>query len=62
MRAGFKAVPQLRISLTYDIPATSGQRPVRGGLVPAGGHNPFSDHDDFANVSEPADHEPPGGA
>jgi hypothetical protein len=48
---GFKAVPQLRISLTYDIPRDvqlAGQYAV--DAFPQEKHNPFSDHDDFANV------------
>jgi hypothetical protein len=48
---GFKAVPQLRISLTYNIP----QDVQKAGryLVdsfPEEEHNPITDHDDFANV------------
>ncbi|MEV6878728.1 DUF1996 domain-containing protein [Amycolatopsis sp. NPDC051128] len=48
---GFKAVPQLQISLTYDIP-----RDIQLGkqykvdAFPQEKHNPLSDHDDFANV------------
>nr|WP_239570329.1 DUF1996 domain-containing protein [Lentzea nigeriaca] len=48
---GFKAVPQLRISLTYNIPRDvqlKGQYKVDS--FPEEAHNPFSDHDDFANV------------
>ncbi|NUT45949.1 MAG: DUF1996 domain-containing protein [Saccharothrix sp.] len=48
---GFTAVPQLRISLTYDIPRevqVAGQYSV--DAFPQEEHNPFSDHDDFANV------------
>jgi Domain of unknown function (DUF1996) len=48
---GFKAVPQLRISLTYNIPLDvqkKGQYKVDS--FPEEEHNPFSDHDDFANV------------
>ncbi|MEU4765790.1 DUF1996 domain-containing protein [Actinosynnema sp. NPDC023794] len=48
---GFKAVPQLRISLTYNIPRdvqVAGQYAV--DAFPQEEHNPFSDHDDFANV------------
>ncbi|MGM1063019.1 DUF1996 domain-containing protein [Saccharothrix sp. Mg75] len=48
---GFKAIPQLRISLTYDIPRdvqVNGQYAVDS--FPQEAHNPFSDHDDFANV------------
>ncbi|MDX3661530.1 DUF1996 domain-containing protein [Streptomyces sp. ID05-26A] len=48
---GFKAVPQLRISLTYDIPLDV-QKAGRYAVdsFPEEEHNPFSDHDDFANV------------
>jgi hypothetical protein len=48
---GFKAVPQLRITLTYNIPQDvqeKGQYKVDS--FPEEEHNPFSDHDDFANV------------
>ncbi|QFU93507.1 DUF1996 domain-containing protein [Amycolatopsis sp. YIM 10] len=48
---GFTAVPQLRISLTYEIPREvqlAGQYKV--DAFPEEDHNPFSDHDDFANV------------
>ncbi|RZQ62583.1 DUF1996 domain-containing protein [Amycolatopsis suaedae] len=48
---GFTAVPQLRISLTYDIPREvqlAGQYKVDS--FPEEDHNPLSDHDDFANV------------
>jgi hypothetical protein len=48
---GFKAVPQLRISLTYNIPQEI-QKAGRYAVdsFPEEEHNPFSDHDDFANV------------
>ncbi|MBN6036798.1 DUF1996 domain-containing protein [Amycolatopsis sp. 195334CR] len=48
---GFTAVPQLRISLTYEIPREvqlAGQYKV--DAFPEEDHNPLSDHDDFANV------------
>jgi uncharacterized protein DUF1996 len=48
---GFKAVPQLRTTLTYDIPRDiqlKGQYKVDS--FPNEEHNPVSDHDDFANV------------
>ena len=48
---GFKAVPQLQISLTYDIPhdiQVAGQYKVDS--FPQEHHNPLADHDDFANV------------
>ncbi|MFD9741408.1 DUF1996 domain-containing protein [Umezawaea sp. NPDC059074] len=48
---GFKAVPQLRVTLTYNIPRDiqkKGQYKVDS--FPTESHNPVSDHDDFANV------------
>jgi hypothetical protein len=48
---GFKAIPQLRISLTYNIPPDvqkNGQFKVDS--FPEEKHNPASDHNDFANV------------
>jgi hypothetical protein len=48
---GFKAVPQLRITLTYNIPQDvqeKGQYKVDSFEQEQ--HNPASDHDDFANV------------
>ncbi|MEV6238384.1 DUF1996 domain-containing protein [Lentzea sp. NPDC051838] len=48
---GFMAVPQLRISLTYNIPRDVQQRgDYAVDSFPEEKHNPFSDHDDFANV------------
>ncbi|WP_158889168.1 DUF1996 domain-containing protein [Amycolatopsis anabasis] len=50
-KSGFTAVPQLRISLTYDIPREvqlAGQYKVDS--FPEEDHNPASEHDDFANV------------
>ena len=50
--AGFVAIPQLRISISYAIP-----RPVqiKGQFAldsfPEENHNPFSDHNDFVNVN-----------
>ncbi|MFS8099559.1 DUF1996 domain-containing protein [Lentzea alba] len=50
-KKGFKAVPQLRISLTYDIPREIQQQGRYAvDAFPEEEHNPFSDHDDFANV------------
>jgi hypothetical protein len=50
-RNGFKAVPQLRITLTYDIPHdVQVNRQYKVDSFPQEKHNPFSDHDDFANV------------
>lgn len=49
--AGFKAVPQLKITLVYRIPhdvQVKGQYKV--DAFPEEKHNPRSDHDDFANV------------
>jgi hypothetical protein len=49
--AGFKAVPQLQISLTYDIPHdVQVKKQYKVDAFPQEKHNPFSDHDDFANV------------
>ncbi|OXM53202.1 DUF1996 domain-containing protein [Amycolatopsis alba] len=48
---GFKNVPQLKITLVYDIPLniqTAGQFAVDAFAQEK--HNPRSDHDDFANV------------
>ncbi|RSN62970.1 hypothetical protein DMH01_10140 [Amycolatopsis sp. WAC 04182] len=48
---GLTAVPELTISLTYEIPRqiqVAGQYKVDS--FPEEDHNPFSDHDDFANV------------
>ncbi|NKQ56859.1 DUF1996 domain-containing protein [Amycolatopsis sp. K13G38] len=48
---GFVAVPQLRISLVYNVPRDvqlAGQYKVDS--FPEESHNPRSDHDDFANV------------
>ncbi|WNV88839.1 DUF1996 domain-containing protein [Umezawaea sp. Da 62-37] len=48
---GFQAIPQLRITLTYDIPADVQQNAqYKVDSFPAEEHDPFSDHDDFANV------------
>ncbi|RAS71202.1 uncharacterized protein DUF1996 [Lentzea atacamensis] len=50
-KKGFKAVPQLRISLTYNIPREIQQQGRYAvDAFPEEEHNPFSDHDDFANV------------
>ncbi|MEV6643521.1 DUF1996 domain-containing protein [Amycolatopsis sp. NPDC051371] len=49
--AGFKAVPQLRITLVYDIPHDSQvKKQYKVDSFPDENHNPLSDHDDFANV------------
>ncbi|MGI6876448.1 DUF1996 domain-containing protein [Amycolatopsis sp. 3B14] len=50
-KRGFVVVPQLRITLVYDIPRdvqVAGQYKVDS--FPEESHNPRSDHDDFANV------------
>ena len=48
---GFKAIPQLRITLTYNIPRDVQQKgQYKVDSFPEEKHNPFSDHDDFANV------------
>jgi hypothetical protein len=50
-RSGFKAVPQLRITLTYNIPLdVQRNAQYKVDSFPQEEHNPFSDHDDFANV------------
>ncbi|MEV1143780.1 DUF1996 domain-containing protein [Micromonospora sp. NPDC049799] len=49
---GFTAIPQLRISISYDIPRTvqlKGQYALDS--FPEENHNPFSDHNDFINVN-----------
>ncbi|MCX2948925.1 DUF1996 domain-containing protein [Lentzea sp. NEAU-D7] len=49
---GFKAIPQLRISISYDISRDvqeNGQYQL--DAFPEENHNPFSDHNDFANVN-----------
>ncbi|MFD2418950.1 DUF1996 domain-containing protein [Amycolatopsis pigmentata] len=54
-KQGFKAVPQLRITLTYSIPRDvqlNGQYKVDAFAQEK--HNPLSDHDDFANVMSQA--------
>ncbi|GIF23555.1 hypothetical protein BJ973_004164 [Actinoplanes tereljensis] len=50
--AGFKAIPQLRITIAYDI-ARDDQVNGRYALdsFPEENHNPFSDHNDFINVN-----------
>jgi uncharacterized protein DUF1996 len=48
---GFKAVPQLRVTLTYNIPQDVQQKgQYKVDAFPFEEHNPKSDHDDFANV------------
>ncbi|WP_326950373.1 MULTISPECIES: DUF1996 domain-containing protein [unclassified Amycolatopsis] len=48
---GFKAVPQLQITLTYDIPHDiQVKKQYKVDSFPQEHHNPLSDHDDFANV------------
>ncbi|MEV4320203.1 DUF1996 domain-containing protein [Actinocrispum sp. NPDC049592] len=50
-KKGFKAVPQLRITLTYNIPQDVQQKgQYKVDAFPFEEHNPKSDHDDFANV------------
>jgi hypothetical protein len=49
---GTKAVPQLRISIAYDLPADVQQKgQYQLDSFPEENHNPFSDHNDFANVN-----------
>ncbi|MFB9238787.1 DUF1996 domain-containing protein [Plantactinospora siamensis] len=49
---GFVAIPQLRITISYDIPRDV---QLRGQYAldsfPEENHNPFSDHNDFINVN-----------
>jgi hypothetical protein len=50
--AGFVAIPQLRISISYAIPRAvqlKGQFALDS--FPEENHNPFSDHNDFVNVN-----------
>jgi hypothetical protein len=51
-KQGFAAVPQLRITVSYDIPRDV---QVRGQYAldsfPEEDHNPFSDHNDYINVN-----------
>jgi len=51
-KQGFVAIPQLRITLSYDIPRdvqVNGQYALDS--FPEEDHNPFSDHNDFINVN-----------
>jgi hypothetical protein len=51
-KQGFRAIPQLRITLSYDIPQdvqTRGQFALDS--FPEEDHNPFSDHNDYINVN-----------
>jgi hypothetical protein len=44
-------VPQLRITLVYDIPHDiQVKKQYKVDSFPSEKHNPLSDHDDFANV------------
>ena len=48
---GFQAVPQLQITLTYNIPHDiQVKKQYKVDAFPQEKHNPLSDHDDFANV------------
>jgi hypothetical protein len=50
--SGFVAIPQLRITIAYDIPVAVQQRGQYAlDSFPEENHNPFSDHDDFINVN-----------
>jgi hypothetical protein len=54
-KKGFKAVPQLRVTLTYDIPADVQQaKQYKVDSFPDEKHDPQTDHDDFANVMSDA--------
>jgi len=49
---GFVAIPQLRITISYDIPhdvQVKGQYALDS--FPEENHNPISDHNDFINVN-----------
>ncbi|KJK48674.1 hypothetical protein UK23_16365 [Lentzea aerocolonigenes] len=49
---GFKAIPQLRISISYNIPKDVQEKgQYQLDAFPEENHNPFSDHNDFANVN-----------
>ncbi|WP_229693443.1 DUF1996 domain-containing protein [Lentzea pudingi] len=49
---GFKAIPQLRISILYNISRDIQQKgQYQLDAFPEENHNPFSDHNDFANVN-----------
>ncbi|HEX7307918.1 DUF1996 domain-containing protein [Lentzea sp.] len=49
---GFKAIPQLRISISYNISRDVQQKgQYQLDAFPEENHNPFSDHNDFANVN-----------
>ena len=51
-KQGFVAIPQLRITISYDIPRdvqAKGQFALDS--FPEEDHNPFSDHNDFINVN-----------
>jgi hypothetical protein len=50
--AGFVAIPQLRVTIAYDIPLKVQQLGQYAlDSFPEENHNPFSDHDDFINVN-----------
>jgi hypothetical protein len=50
--AGFVAIPQLRITISYDIPVEVQQKGQYAlDSFPEENHNPFSDHNDFVNVN-----------
>jgi hypothetical protein len=54
-KKGFKAVPQLRVSLTYNIPAdVQAAAQYKVDSFPEEKHDPQTDHDDFANVMSDA--------
>ena len=49
---GFVAIPQLRISISYDIPRKVQERGQYAlDSFPEENHNPFSDHNDYINVN-----------
>lgn len=51
-KPGFVAVPQLRITISYDIPReVQANEQYALDSFPEEDHNPFSDHNDFVNVN-----------
>jgi hypothetical protein len=52
---GFKAVPQLVVTLTYNVPnANQVAKQFKVDSFPTESHNPQTDHDDFVNVMSTA--------
>ena len=58
---GFKNVPQLQVTLVYNVPLDVQQKgQYKVDAFAQEKHNPRSDHDDFANVMSQQDHGPRG--